>query len=66
MAVNSPNGHIIYQHFPFQGPPKFTQIAIFGLKTNHLATLVNKPGRAGSYFNSVGDVRLFVGFQLMQ
>jgi hypothetical protein len=23
----------------FQGPPKFTQIYIFGLKTNHLATL---------------------------
>jgi hypothetical protein len=29
-----------YQHFPFQGPPKFTQIAIFGLKINHLATLL--------------------------
>jgi hypothetical protein len=24
----------------FQGPPKFTQVGIFGLKTNHLATLV--------------------------
>jgi hypothetical protein len=23
-----------------QGPPKFTQIWIFGLKTNHLATLL--------------------------
>jgi hypothetical protein len=21
---NIPNGHNIYQHFPFQGPPKFT------------------------------------------
>jgi hypothetical protein len=29
----------MYQHFPFQGPPKFTQIGIFGLKINHLATL---------------------------
>jgi hypothetical protein len=29
----------IHQHFPFQGPQKFTQIGIFGLKTNHLATL---------------------------
>jgi hypothetical protein len=28
------------QHFPFQGPPKFTQIGTFGLKINHLATLV--------------------------
>jgi hypothetical protein len=25
--------------FPYQGPPKFTQIGIFGLKTYHLATL---------------------------
>jgi hypothetical protein len=25
--------------FPLQDPPKFTQIWIFGLKTNHLATL---------------------------
>jgi hypothetical protein len=22
MALDIPNGHIIYQHFPFQGPPK--------------------------------------------
>jgi hypothetical protein len=29
----------LHQHFPFQGPPKFTQIWIFGSKTNHLATL---------------------------
>jgi hypothetical protein len=36
---NIPNGHRIYQHFTFQGPPKYTQIAIFGLKRNHLATL---------------------------
>jgi hypothetical protein len=26
-----------------QGPPKFTQIGIFGLKTNHLATLAIAP-----------------------
>jgi hypothetical protein len=37
---NIPNGHKINQHFPIQGPPKFTQIGIFGLKTNPLATLV--------------------------
>jgi hypothetical protein len=29
----------LYQDFPYQDPPKFTQIWIFGLKTNHLATL---------------------------
>jgi hypothetical protein len=39
-TLNIPNGHKIYQHLPFKGPPKFTQICIFGLKTNHLATLV--------------------------
>jgi hypothetical protein len=39
MAQNIANGHKIYQKFPFQGPLKFTQIGIFGLKINHLATL---------------------------
>jgi hypothetical protein len=29
----------MYQPFPFQGPPKFSQIGIFGLKIYHLATL---------------------------
>jgi hypothetical protein len=28
----------LYQHFPLQEPPKFTQIGILGLKINHLAT----------------------------
>jgi hypothetical protein len=37
---NRPNGHKIYQHVPKQDPPKFTQIGIFVLKTNHLANLV--------------------------
>jgi hypothetical protein len=37
---NIPNGHKIYQHFPFQGPPKFTQIRILGLRIKHLATLL--------------------------
>jgi hypothetical protein len=36
---NIPNGRKINQHFPFNGPPKHTQIGIFGLKINHLATL---------------------------
>jgi hypothetical protein len=35
-----PSVHKIYQHLPLQNPQKFTQIWIFGLKTNHLATLV--------------------------
>jgi hypothetical protein len=34
-----PNGHKILEHFPISGPIKFTQMGIFGLKTNHLATL---------------------------
>jgi hypothetical protein len=34
-----PNFHKIYQHFPILGLQKFTQIGIFGLKINHLATL---------------------------
>jgi hypothetical protein len=29
---NISNGQRIYQPFPFQGPPKFIQIGIFGLK----------------------------------
>jgi hypothetical protein len=35
-----PNGDKIFQHFTIQGPPKYTQIGIFGLKRNHLATLL--------------------------
>jgi hypothetical protein len=27
-----PNDHIIYRHFIFQGPQKYTQFFIFGLK----------------------------------
>jgi hypothetical protein len=33
------NGQRIQQPFPFQGPPKFTQIGIYGLKICLLATL---------------------------
>jgi hypothetical protein len=45
-----PNGPEIYQHLPLSDPPKFAQIGIFGLKTNHLATLINTlatPGKSG-------------------
>jgi hypothetical protein len=37
-----PNGHTIHQPFSIQGPPKFTQIGIFGLKIYHLATLTDQ------------------------
>jgi hypothetical protein len=37
--VNIPNGHYVnMKHFLFQGPPKFTQIGIFGMQIYHLAT----------------------------
>jgi hypothetical protein len=47
MAIKRPNVrntyvlnvHRVYKHFPFQVPPKFTQIGILGLKIYHLATL---------------------------
>jgi hypothetical protein len=41
---NGPSVHKIYQHLSVQDPPKFTQIWIFGLKTNHLATLPQRRG----------------------
>jgi hypothetical protein len=36
---NLPNDNKIYQTLPWQEPPKFAKIGIFGLKINHLATL---------------------------
>jgi hypothetical protein len=38
---NIPSGHKIYQHFTSRGPQIFIQIEIFGLKRNHLATLLS-------------------------
>jgi hypothetical protein len=35
-----PNGHKYAKKFPVRGPPKFTQIVIFGLKIYHLATQI--------------------------
>jgi hypothetical protein len=43
LTSSIPNGRKtfqIYPHFPFQGPPKFTQIWLFGSKMNHLANLL--------------------------
>jgi hypothetical protein len=37
--TNIPNGNNIYQQFPLEGPPKFSQIDILGLKIFHLASL---------------------------
>jgi hypothetical protein len=33
--------------FPILGPQKFPRILIFGLKTNHLATLIDSEGNKG-------------------
>jgi hypothetical protein len=41
--LNVQDGHKIYQHFPNQGTPKFTQIGIFGLKIYYLATPGHQP-----------------------
>jgi hypothetical protein len=38
--TNIPNGQYKHKHFPIKGPQKLTQIWIFGLKINHLATLI--------------------------
>jgi hypothetical protein len=38
--LGRPNGYKIYQHLSLRDIKKFTQIAIFDLKTCYLATLV--------------------------
>jgi hypothetical protein len=38
--LNIPKGHTIYKDFSKKIPPKCTPIGIFGLKLNHLATLL--------------------------
>jgi hypothetical protein len=40
MAVKSTKWPLIYPHFPFLGPPRYTQIGTFGMKIYHLATLI--------------------------
>jgi hypothetical protein len=52
---NRPNGHKIYQHFPFQGPPKSTHIVNFGKKLCNLATLVHQTVLYFSTSASLGD-----------
>jgi hypothetical protein len=47
-----------------QDPPKFTQIGIFGLKTNHLATLVVRSAFFGAgRFNSLEILDISVLFR---
>jgi hypothetical protein len=43
----------VYQHFLFQGPPKYTLIGIFGLKINHLANLAAKVIRKDGFQGSI-------------
>jgi hypothetical protein len=49
----------MYHHLPLQESPKFTQIGIFGLKINHLATLVGRLLRINerNFFSSVEPAR---------
>jgi hypothetical protein len=59
--LNVPNGHKIFQHFHIRDPEIFSQIGIFGLKTNHLATLVTTEAlfeKKGLFFkNSLSQSR---------
>jgi hypothetical protein len=41
--LNISNGHKVYQNVQFQGPPKYTQNRIFGMKI-HIPS-----GKPGSY-----------------
>jgi hypothetical protein len=42
------NDHKLDKYLPLQDPPKFTQIVIFGLKTNHLATRLSTEKATGA------------------
>jgi hypothetical protein len=56
----------IYQHFPFQGPPKYAEIGSFGLKRNHLATPVQLwfgavvPIKVSHHF-AIGTAQVLIG-----
>jgi hypothetical protein len=49
---NIPNDHEIYQHFPFQLPPKYGQVGIFGMKM-HIPS--GNPGFMQLLQGSMGD-----------
>jgi hypothetical protein len=42
MAIKYSNGHKIYQHLPFKGPPKFTQIWDFWFENKPFGSPVLK------------------------
>jgi hypothetical protein len=52
----------MYQPFPFQDPPKFTQIWIFCLKINHLATLETMLSASSEANVAVNGTELFATF----
>jgi hypothetical protein len=43
---------------PFQGPPEFTQIGIFGMQIDHLATLAETSLKNNSITENVNSVYL--------
>jgi hypothetical protein len=47
----------IFQPFPIQGPPKFTQIGIFSLKIYHLATLLQTQRVTHFYRSTYSEVK---------
>jgi hypothetical protein len=55
--LNRPNDH--KRGFPLQNPPKFTQIGIFGLKTNHLATCFSLITRMAGYVGTAVNLAIY-------
>jgi hypothetical protein len=55
-----PDGHKMYQHLPSQHPSKFTQIGIFGLKTNHLATQITTSLKLSSLSRKPRRMQIFL------
>jgi hypothetical protein len=62
LPENRPNGYKIYQDFLLQDPQKFTQIGIFGLKTNHLATLIRNPRKGQLWHSQITSLKEKIGF----
>jgi hypothetical protein len=56
MSIKYSNVHKIYRHFPIGDPENFSQIGIFGLKTNHLATLASMTTAKEGDEMSVGEL----------
>jgi hypothetical protein len=50
--------------FKYQGPPKYTQMEIFGMKAYHLATLVQKIKGRGKVLFPCSVLRLGMEFDL--